>query len=227
MRVTTLIFWSQASWLLAAMLTACGGDSGSGSGVSSAQAQQTCLKVCNKEKECTPSLPLNCDQLCSQKGGSGGSTSTGTGTSNCDYNTLASKQSTCADGSCSDLESCLRDAMSAACGGGTGGANGSGGSTGTGASSSGTGASSSGTGGSGESSDSGASSGTGGSASGATDCSVCDQAAACCMQAGVGASCATSFSKATCDMEGSSVKPTIIQGCQTAIDEFKKAGLCN
>jgi hypothetical protein len=45
------------------------------------------------------------------------------------------------------------------------------------------------------------------------------------MQAGVGSSC-SSFSKASCDMEPSSLKGMLAQACQDALDGFKQAGLC-
>jgi hypothetical protein len=203
------------------MLTACGGDSGSGS---AAQAQETCMNLCNKNNECNK-LNFNCNDFCSSKNnpasGAGGST----GSSSCDVSKLIDKENACINGSCNDFNSCTAAAQQAACGI----TSSAGGSNGTGASSSGTGASSSGTGastGSSGSNGSGASTGSGGSSGGATDCSVCDQAASCCMSAGVGASCTSSFSKASCDMEPSSLKSTVIQACQTAVDAFKQAGGC-
>src|SRR5690349_14954756 len=109
MRATHLIFWSPISGLLMAVLTACGGDSGSGSDTA-AQAQQTCTKLCNKENECNPSLKFNCDDFCNPKSGSNpGSSGGGSTSSNCDVNALLKKENECVSGSCADLASCLAD----------------------------------------------------------------------------------------------------------------------
>src|SRR5260221_6764707 len=104
-----LMTWSHTSWLLLALLPACGSDGGAGATPSTSELVATCTKACNKQKDCLGEQGslLRCDEICSPKQFQKPSGST---TVTCDYEKLRSKLEQCSSVECSALPACQEEA---------------------------------------------------------------------------------------------------------------------